>query len=213
MIDESIADPDPRTRRALLDALALSFRDNPMNLALHGPRPKRRVRANRAGLRALVLDSAAHAKTRVIRHEGIVAGGFVVVPPGRYPIPGPGLERQLGCVIAQGVRSMDQWAKVAASLSCYHPKEPHWYLAVLGIVPGLQGHGLGTRLMNQLTQMMQSDPHPIYLESDRAHSVRFYESKGFVVRAETAVHGVRCWCLGRGFAGATEDLCDSVREC
>ena len=53
---------------------------------------------------------------------------------------------------------------------------------------------------------------PIYLESDRESSVRFYLARGFETRAETTLGGVRCWCLGRGFAGANRDLCDSVRE-
>ena len=72
--------------KELLEALALAFRDNPMNVAIHGSNPRRRVRANRAGLRALVLDSADQAIARVIRHEDRVVGGFIVVPPGGFPM-------------------------------------------------------------------------------------------------------------------------------
>ncbi len=212
MIDESIDDPDPGARRELLEALTVAFRDNPMNIAIHGPQPARRVRANRAGLRALVLDTADEAITRVVRRDGQVVGGFVVVPPGGFPLSSSKLSRQFGCFFHQGARAMDQWRLVTESLGQYHPVETHWYLAVLGVVPWLQGHGLGNRLLDELDRLIESDPCPVYLESDREPSVQFYLSRGFAVRCETELQGVRCWCLERGFAGADRDLCDSVRE-
>ena len=195
-----------------MEALALAFRDNPMNVAIHGSNPARRVRANRAGLRALVLDSAAHAMTRVIRHDGEVIGGFVVVPPGGLPLPSPGIGRQIGCLLAQGARAMDRWSGITNSLGQFNPEIRHWYLAVLGIMPGRQNHGFGNRLLGELLRIVDSDPCPVYLEADREQSVRFYLARGFETRDETRLQGVRCWCLGRGFPGADRDLCDSVRE-
>ena len=212
MIDESVMDPDPSARRELLEALAQAFRDNPMNIAIHGPRPKRRVRANRAGLRALVLDTQGEAIARVIRHEGKVVGGFIAVPPGGFPLSSPSPSRQVGCFLGQGARAMDRWQFITSSLGLYHPFEKHWYLAALGIVPWLQGYGLGNRLLDELDRVVEADPHPVYLESDREPSVHFYLARGFESRDETELLGVRCWCLGRGFAGENRDLCDSVRE-
>jgi hypothetical protein len=212
MIDESIEDPDPGARRALLEALSLAFRDNPMNVAIHGPRPGRRVRANRAGLRALVLDTAGQTATRVIRDRGRIVGGFVAAPPGLFPIVIPNLHRQVGCYLAQGGRAMQRWSDISLRLGEYRPDREHWYLAVLGIIPEFQGRGLGGRLIGELTRLVEADPHPLYLESDREASVRFYRSRGFAVRAERTLDGIRCWCLGRGFGGTNEDLCDSVRE-
>jgi ribosomal protein S18 acetylase RimI-like enzyme len=212
MIDESIVDPDPTARRELLEALALAFRDNPMNVAIHGSNPRRRVRANRAGLRALVLDSADQAIARVIRHEDRVVGGFIVVPPGGFPIARQKLGRQIGCLIGQGARAMDRWSSVTAYLGLYHPDTDHWYLAVLGIVPWLRGYGFGSRLIEALGRITESNPCPLYLESDREASMRFYLARGFALRDEIELQGVRCWCLGRGFAGIDRDLCDSVRE-
>jgi ribosomal protein S18 acetylase RimI-like enzyme len=212
MIDEAIADPDPAERVALVDALALAFRDNPMNIAIHGPRAGHRVRANRAGLRALVLDSARQTVTRVIRHGGQVAGGFVVVPPGAFPLPAPRVRRLIGSFFHQGARAMDQWSQVAASLGVLHPVTDHWYLAVLGVVPSLHGRGLGTRLVEALLRTVATDPRPIYLESDREASVRFYLGRGFRTVAEVKPLDVTCWCLLRERPGGAGDLCDSVRE-
>lgn len=212
MIDESIADPDAGARRELLDVLAQAFRDNPMNVAIHGRKPKRRVRANRAGLRALVLDTAVEAVARVVRHQGRVVGGFVVVPPGAFPLSSPSLVRQFGCHWRQGAAAVEQWRAVTELLGRYHPAEPHWYLAVLGIVPWWQGHGFGSRLLGELDRVVASDVCPVYLESDRESSMRFYLARGFALRTEVRFQGIQCWCLGRGFAGAGGNLCDSVRE-
>lgn len=212
MIDEAIEDPDPRARRALLEVLAIAFRDNPMNMAIHGPRPSRRIRANRAGLRALVLDSAGRAETRVIRYRGRVVGGFVAAPPGVFPISNPNLSRQIGCYLRQGGRAMERWRSVADQMGEYRPIENHWYLGVLGVLPEFRGRGLGGHLLDAFGELVAEDPYPIYLESDRAASVRFYLGRGFMVREETTLDGVGCWCIGRGFSGESTDLCDSVRE-
>ena len=212
MIDESIHDPDPSARRELLQALALAFRDNPMNVAIHGPRAGRRVRANRGGLRALVLDTAGQAATRVIRDQGKVIGGFVAAPPGLFPIVTPSLTRQISCFFAQGVHAMDRWTRVSSRLGDFRPDDEHWYLAVLGVIPEFQGRGFGGRLIDELDRMIAIDPRPVYLESDRESSVRFYRRRGFGVRQKETLGGVECWCLGRGFAGETPNLCDSVRE-
>jgi len=195
----------------MLDVLARAFRDNPMNIEIHGPNPNRRVRANRAGLCALVLDSQNKAAVRVIKHENQVVGGFVATPPGHRGLPRPSLSRQIGCFWHQGARAMLRWGEVSRGLARSRPDLAHWYLAVLGVDPEYQGRGLGGRLLEALFKLVGGGPTPLYLESDRPESVRFYRGRGFEKRAERVVHGVSCWCLGRGFPDERVDLCDSVR--
>jgi GNAT superfamily N-acetyltransferase len=209
--DAPIGNPDETERRALLEALARAFRDNPMNIAIHGEAPERRVRANRAGLRALVLDSQAHAARRVIRAEGKVVGGFIAIPPDGFPLPRPRLRYQIGCIWHQGLRAMEQWSQVHFELGQLHPVEPCWYLAAFGVDPIAQGRGLGARLITELGRVVAEQPAPIYLESDREQSICFYRAHGFEEREARVVLGIRCVCLGRGFADSAQDLCDSVR--
>lgn len=107
---------------------------------------------------------------------------------------------------------MDGWGQVAQALGALRPIVDHWYLAVIGVEPTLQGRGFGAQLLDALVELAAVRSLPIYLESDRYASVRFYRSRGFVERDEVRVHGVPCWCLGRGFADESFDLCDSVRQ-
>lgn len=212
MSPATVHSPDRRGRAALLEALALAFRDNPMNRTIHGPSPRRRLRANRAGLRALVLDLHPRTQTRVIANENGVVGGFVVVEPGGFPLSGASLWRQLGCLLGQGARAMDRWGAVTEALRREHPIEPHWYVAVLGIVPDERRRGLGARLIETLVTLSAEAPAPIYLESDRPESVAFYRGHGFEVRGELAPLGVSCWRLERAsrtrFSGEGSDLCN-----
>lgn len=212
MIDESPKIPDRAERVLLLDVLARAFRDNPMNIRIHGPKPGRRVRANRAGLRSLVLDSDRHTITLVIRREEQVVGGLVAAAPGAFPIPAPSWRDQIGCFLHQGARAMDAWGQVNAEMTAFRPDFGYWYLAVLGVEPELQGQGLGGRLLTALLREIRQSPGPLYLESDRPESVAFYLGHGFEIRTETSIHGVSCWCLGLGFGAEEPDLCDSVRE-
>ncbi|MCR9095576.1 MAG: GNAT family N-acetyltransferase [bacterium] len=195
----AIGAPDRAARRSLVDVLARAFRDNPMNARIHGPDPPRRVRANAAGLRSLVLDHSDTVVSRVITYDSGVIGGFIVAPPGTFPLPRPSIRRQFECFWLQGAGAMGAWSAVTASLAQYRPREPHWYLSVLGVEPVWQGRGIGAALLGSIEDLVAASPAPLCLECDRPESVRFYRAHGFEVRAEDVVHGVPCWCLGRGF--------------
>jgi len=193
----TISAPDRRERGELLDVLAEAFLDNPMNVAIHGGRPERRLLANRAGLRSLVLRPADSAVLRVARLAGRVVGGFVAIKPHGYPLQKMKLRDQIGCLIQQGWRAVVRWEQVQFALALSHPLQPHWYLAVLGVSPSQWGRGLGSQLVRELEALVAEQPASVYLESDRAESVRFYQRRGFEIRAEHVVFGVRCACLER----------------
>lgn len=95
---------------------------------------------------------------------------------------------------------MDLWGRVDFELGQIHPVERHWYLAVLGVEPARQGEGLGGLLLAELHRVVaRGDPAPIYLESERPASIRFYQRRGYLERGVREVLGVRCVALGRGF--------------
>ncbi len=193
--------PDAAARRALVGVLARAFRDNPMNVRIHGPNRRRRVRANAAGLRSLVLDQADRLSLRVSTLDSVVVGGFVLVPPQELRLPEPSLRRQFECLWLQGRQAMAAWAEVNAGLPDHRPRTPHWYLAALGVDPAWQGRGVGAALLRTIDELVTAHPAPLCLECDRPESVRFYRAHGFEMRDEGRVHGVPVWCLARGPSG------------
>jgi GNAT superfamily N-acetyltransferase len=66
-----------------------------------------------------------------------------------------------------------------ASLEALHPPEPHWYLAFVGIEPGLQGAGLGRRLLAPALRVADETATSYYLETPFPRSHSFYEGLGF----------------------------------
>ena len=66
----------------------------------------------------------------------------------------------------------------------FHPKEPHWYLPLIGVDPAFQGRGHGARLMDHALRECDRTGLPAYLESSNPANVPFYETFGFKVMGE-----------------------------
>ena len=63
----------------------------------------------------------------------------------------------------------------------FHPKEPHWYLPLIGTHPLHQGKGHGADLMAHAIWRCDESALPAYLESSNPANVPFYERYGFKV--------------------------------
>jgi len=77
---------------------------------------------------------------------------------------------------------------------------PHWTLFFVGVVPGSQGAGLGSRLLRPMRERLQQDGAVCYTETLEARNLPFYERLGFRVIAESDVPGSRThvWSLRVG---------------
>ena len=81
-----------------------------------------------------------------------------------------------------------------------HPPEPeHFYLASLGVAPAEQGRGLGSRLMQPILAICDSDGIPAYLESSKESNIAFYARHGFRVSGELKLsrRGPTIWPMWR----------------
>jgi ribosomal protein S18 acetylase RimI-like enzyme len=82
-------------------------------------------------------------------------------------------------------RNLPRMVSVLNLIEKTHPKEPpHYYLAVLGVEPELQGRGFGGALMQPVLSMCDSDRTCAYLESSKERNVVLYERHGFRVVEE-----------------------------
>jgi ribosomal protein S18 acetylase RimI-like enzyme len=61
----------------------------------------------------------------------------------------------------------------------YHPREPHWYLPLIGVDPACQGRGCGAALMRHALSRCDRDGAPAYLESTNPRNRPLYERHGF----------------------------------
>ncbi len=80
-----------------------------------------------------------------------------------------------------------------------HPHEPpHYYLAVLGTAPEMQGRGLGTAALTPVLEQCDRDGIGAYLESSKERNVDYYARFGF--RTTKVLHlpkGPDMWLMWR----------------
>ena len=69
-------------------------------------------------------------------------------------------------------------------MDTYHPEEPHWYLAVIGVDPSRQGQGVGSTLIHATLTRVDEQRLPAYLESSNPANIPLYERHGFEVQGE-----------------------------
>lgn len=79
-----------------------------------------------------------------------------------------------------------------------HPREPHWYLAILGVDPSWQRRGIGGRLLQPVLERCDRDTLPAYLETQKPENVAFYRTFGFTVREQVELpRAPPVWLLWR----------------
>lgn len=63
----------------------------------------------------------------------------------------------------------------------YHPKDPVWYLPMIGVDPVHQGQGYGSALLRHTLDLCDQQAAPAYLESTNPRNNPLYERHGFEV--------------------------------
>jgi GNAT superfamily N-acetyltransferase len=97
------------------------------------------------------------------------------------PVPEPpDYDRRLAAA-AGGAH--DRFAHLDLLFERHHPHEPHHHLAFLAVLPGYQGRGIGTALLERHHAGLDNDGHCGYVEASNADSARLYKRCGFSQQA------------------------------
>ncbi len=144
---------------------------------------------------ARAFGGAAFRSGTAHRIKGF-SGAALWLPPGAEP-DGEALGTLMQATVP-GERLMEGW-QVMQQMIAFHPKEPHWYLPLIGIDPQYQGRGLGGHLLRHALALADRDGKSAYLESSNPRNIAFYERHGFVP-------------LGRIQAGSSPTLVPMLRQ-
>lgn len=71
--------------------------------------------------------------------------------------------------------------RVFAQMESYHPKEPCWYLPLIGVDPVCQGRGYGSALLRHALAECDRNRMPAYLESSNPRNIPLYQRHGFEI--------------------------------
>lgn len=163
------------------DALADAFWDDPvMAWILKEPdsRTRRLARLFSVQLRAHYLPLATVWTT------ADTAGAALWAPPGSSVIPPTTMARYLPEVVRALGRHTVRAIRTLNHVERLHPKEPHWYLGVLGTRTAAQGRGIGSALLGPVLERCDEEGVPAYLESSKESNIAFYGRHGFAVTGE-----------------------------
>jgi ribosomal protein S18 acetylase RimI-like enzyme len=192
--EHAVRQADPHERAELAAMLARSFHDDPV-MSWFFPDEQRRMGHSRRFFAMRLRQLVPQGETYTV--EG-ATGAAIWAPPERWRLGGweeirmglallPALGRRVGLAV-RGVELIEH----------AHPKEPHYYLAVLGTDPSAQGQGIGSALLQPVLDACDCDEVPAYLESSKERNIDFYARHGFRVTGEIALpEGPLVWSMWR----------------
>ena len=173
--------------------LANAFVTNPLHQCAFGPG---RMDQNRLFFR-IGLRHMFTGQSFIALMDGEL-GGYVhfnawpncLPAPEEIPTAIATLLTPLGEAVPQVIRWFTRW-------SHFDPAEPHVHLGPIGVVPAMQGRGVGTALMRRYVDHLEQEGIAGYLETDRAENVEFYGKFGFGVQRREEVIGIPTWYMWR----------------
>lgn len=176
-------------------SLARAFLDDPL-MSWFFPEADRRARALPPLFSAL-LRKVMLGHDEVYTNDA-VAGGALWAPPGKWRMSVGAQLRMLPEMVWLFRGRMRFTTRALAFIERHHPKEPHWYLSVLGTDPPWQGRGVGSALMAPVLDRCDQEGAAAYLESSKEQNIPFYSRYGFELRDHLDLpDGPRIWPMWR----------------
>jgi GNAT superfamily N-acetyltransferase len=189
-----VRDLPPGERRAAARLLAQAFADDPVMQFLF-PGPGDRTRRLAGFYRLVIRLLAEHGRVQTDATLRGVAVWQAPAPPrmGRWRRAHTTLS-----LLATLRTATPRAGALNDVVMSAHPREDHWYLALLGTGPAYQGQGVGSALLADTLGRCDRLQLPAYLESSKESNIPFYERHGFRVTCELSVpEGPRVWPMLR----------------
>jgi ribosomal protein S18 acetylase RimI-like enzyme len=195
---------NPEELEAAVAVLARGMRDNPLHIAALGED----VVARQRGLARLFGSAASvlHWDRQMLAARdaaGTIVGVCGMALPGRCRPSASQRLRMLPAMVGLGPSAAGRVTQWMGAWAHHDPAEPHWHLGPIAVDDGLQGRGIGSRLMETFCAKVDADGAAAWLETDKAINVQFYERFGFETVAEEPLLGTTSWYMIRRPRGET----------
>jgi GNAT superfamily N-acetyltransferase len=154
-----------------------SFADDPVNKWVFN-NSHALIRYNILAAKKLYLKKGFAHRT----HAGI--GGTLWLPPKtkKYIPLWNSVDIAYEMIKGDGFRALRRGMLADDAMAVAKPSIPHYYLYAIGVRPGHQGQGIGSRLLKEGLRVVDHAHMPAYLESSKKANVPLYERYGFEVK-------------------------------
>lgn len=159
----------------LQTVLGEAFHDDPVIAWLMPNAGKRRARLRR--FFGIELRHMAIPRGHVWTTSDL-SGVALSLPPGAWRVPPRVTLLEGGAFGVHIARA----ARLGATMEWRHARdvrEPHYYVRDVGVLPDMQGKGLGSALMRPTLDLCDREGLPAYLEASSERSAALYERLGF----------------------------------
>ncbi|MFM9370672.1 GNAT family N-acetyltransferase [Streptomyces sp. Da 82-17] len=181
--DNATTKATPEDAEAISRTLALAFDDDPMMRWFFPEDTTRETGLRRYFHTLFTRQYGLHG----VCERTDAAAAFWVTPEGAdKAVPDADTVRELTEILGDRAPVFRAAVEAAAEHS---PKEPHWYLAVVGADPAARGQGHGSALLRSGLTQADAAGLPVYLESSKPDNLPFYEHFGFETLGEARLPG------------------------
>ena len=157
---------------AVIDALRLAFAADPATRWVW-PEPQKYLSHFSSFVRAIGGKAFAYQGAHYI---GNYSGAALWLPPNVHP----DVEQLTTLLQSTGSGDAKKYGpKIFKKMDSYHPKEPHWYLPLLGVDPFYHSKGFGSALLQHALVKCDQDKAYAYLESSNPRNIPLYKRHGF----------------------------------
>lgn len=177
LVEVAAARPDQG--EGIAAALADAFHDDPV-LSWLVPDERRRPAALRTFFDFETRHVALHHDVSLVASSGgTPTGAALVLPPGHWRAPFGRQVRHAPGFIGIFRSRLPHALGLQLKMERMHPREPHYYLPVIGVARAAQGTGIGGRLLHELARRCDTEQLPAYLEASSPDNARLYRRHGF----------------------------------
>jgi GNAT superfamily N-acetyltransferase len=158
------------------EIISLSFADDPVWGPAYGSAPAGGPRA----IWRMEIEAAMRLGWTWLSAGGLAAA--VWIPPGHATFDAAEMQAYLVFLAGLLDPGYERVAALHERFDAAEPREPHYYLSILGTHPDQRGHGHGMRLLVDTLALVDAEGLPAYLESTNSANNARYERVGFEIR-------------------------------
>jgi ribosomal protein S18 acetylase RimI-like enzyme len=157
---------EPSEVDTVIGILVEAFQDDPMSRWVFPDDERRRAVSHPAFFGALLEAGFATGHVDVAEDH---SAAVIWLPAGGDDEPVEGLEPA----------EADRLGALLGLMAAVEPAGPLWHAQFVGVRPGLQGRGIGGRLLRHGLDRADAEGVPTYLEASSPDSTRLYRRLGF----------------------------------